>query len=142
MGTRPRSYETAVGVVIVAVLAVVFFLSGGGTAERTHPDRAQTSATAVDGSGTIGFRRLPPEAQQTVRLIRQGGPFRYSQVGAGFANREGHLPAEPRGFYHEYTVDTPGSPDRGARRIVAGQQGQLFYTDDHYRTFKRIIGTG
>jgi ribonuclease T1 len=141
MAARPRSYEAAIGVVIVAVLAIVFFLSGGGTG-KTHPGRQPTHATAVDGAGTVSYRQVPPEAQQTVKRIRRGGPFPYSHDGAVFANREGHLPAEPRGFYHEYTVDTPGSSDRGARRIVAGQQGQLFYTDDHYRTFKRIIGTG
>jgi len=146
MGSRGRSYETAIGVGIVVVLAIVFFLSGGGTPTKTHPDRQATTAAAVDGAatgaGTVRLAELPPEAQHTVRLIRDGGPFPYSQDGAVFANREGHLAPQPRGFYHEYTVDTPGSSDRGARRIVAGQHGRLFYTDDHYRTFKRIIGTG
>ena len=142
MGSRIRSYETAIGVGIVVVLAIVFFLSGGGTASKTHPDRPATTAATVDGGGIVRYAQLPPEGRHTVQLIRDGGPFRYSQDGAVFENREDHLPAQPRGFYHEYTVDTPGSPDRGARRIVAGQQGQLFYTDDHYRTFSRIIGTG
>jgi guanyl-specific ribonuclease Sa len=83
---------------------------------------------------------LPPEAVQTLRLIEAGGPFRYDRDGSVFQNREGLLPQRPRGYYREYTVPTPGSPDRGARRIVSGGDPPqvLYYTDDHYRTFRRI----
>lgn len=76
--------------------------------------------------------------QQTLALIDAGGPFPYRQDGTVFSNREHLLPAEAHGYYHEYTVPTPGSPDRGARRIVMGSQGEAYYTDDHYRSFWRI----
>ena len=83
--------------------------------------------------------QLPPEARQTLALIKQQGPFPYSQDGRVFANREGRLPKRSRGYYREYTVRTPGAKDRGARRIVAGRGGEFYYTDDHYRSFRRII---
>lgn len=81
---------------------------------------------------------LPPEAQQTLRLIERGGPFPYRKDGAVFGNYERRLPARPRGHYREYTVPTPGARDRGARRIVAGGDGERYYTEDHYRSFRRI----
>jgi len=87
---------------------------------------------------TVALSALPPEAQDTVRLVRAGGPFPYARDGVVFGNREGLLPAQRRGYYHEYTVRTPGARDRGARRIVAGANGELYYTGDHYRTFRRI----
>ncbi len=93
----------------------------------------------LDGLATIRVDQLPPEARETLALIAQGGPFPYRQDGVVFQNREGYLPPRPDGYYHEYTVKTPGSPDRGARRIITGSQGELYYTDDHYATFKRII---
>jgi len=141
MASLPRTLETAIGVGIVVVLGIVFFLSGGH-AGGTRVDHRHGGHPDTTSSGSVRLSRLPVEARQTVLLIRRGGPFPYHQDGAVFENREGHLPPQPRGYYHEYTVRTPGSADRGARRIVAGQGGQLFWTDDHYRTFKRIIGTG
>ena len=90
-------------------------------------------------SGDIAANSLPPEARQTIALIKAGGPFPYSRDGVVFNNREGQLPKKARGYYHEYTVKTPGARDRGARRIIAGRDGALYYTDDHYRTFKRVI---
>jgi len=90
-------------------------------------------------SGDIAANSLPPEARQTIALIKAGGPFPYSRDGVVFNNREGQLPKKVRGYYHEYTVKTPGARDRGARRIIAGRDGALYYTDDHYRTFKRVI---
>ena len=91
-------------------------------------------------SGDIRVAQLPPEARQTLALIRAGGPFPYARDGVMFTNREGLLPKRNRGYYREYTVRTPGARDRGARRIVAGANGELYYTDDHYRSFRRIIG--
>lgn len=81
---------------------------------------------------------LPAEALDTIALIQRGGPFAYRQDGQTFGNREGLLPAEARGYYREYTVPTPGSPDRGARRIVTGGDPPTawYYTDDHYRSFR------
>jgi guanyl-specific ribonuclease Sa len=83
---------------------------------------------------------LPDEAVETLARIRAGGPFEYRQDGSVFENRERLLPAQPRGYYREYTVETPGSYDRGARRIVSGGHPpvEFFYTDDHYRSFRRL----
>ncbi|VXC41374.1 Ribonuclease T1 [Arthrobacter sp. 9AX] len=81
---------------------------------------------------------LPAEARSTLALIRSGGPFRYSQDDQVFGNFERVLPRKDRGYYREYTVPTPGESDRGARRIVAGDGGEKYYTDDHYGTFRFI----
>ena len=81
---------------------------------------------------------LPAEAREVVARIRRGGPFPYARDGVTFGNFERALPARSRGYYREYTVSTPGLSHRGARRIVAGREGELYYTDDHYRTFRRI----
>lgn len=96
-------------------------------------------AAAAAFSGDIAERELPREAQATLSVIRGGGPFPYARDGAVFVNREGYLPRRARGYYREYTVPSPAARDRGPRRIVAGRAGELFYTDDHYRTFRRII---
>jgi ribonuclease T1 len=86
----------------------------------------------------IHVRHLPPEGQQTLELIKRGGPFPYKKDGTRFGNREGLLPQQSRNYYKEYTVRTPGLSHRGARRIVAGNGGDYWYTADHYRSFKRI----
>lgn len=90
------------------------------------------------GSTDIPFKQLPVEARDTLQLIKQGGPFPYPRDGIVFSNREHRLPAQPRGYYREYTVKTPGVQHRGARRIVCGIVPECYYTSDHYRTFKRI----
>ena len=94
---------------------------------------------AVALSSEIALEKLPPEARHTVAIIKAGGPFPYQRDGSVFYNREGLLPKHSRGYYREYTVKTPGAKDRDARRIVAGQGGEFYYTDDHYRSFRRII---
>jgi guanyl-specific ribonuclease Sa len=83
---------------------------------------------------------LPPEAQETLRLIDAGGPFPYKRDGIAFQNRERRLPERARGYYREYTVTTPGLNHRGARRIISGGQppAVLYYTADHYNSFRRI----
>jgi ribonuclease T1 len=86
----------------------------------------------------IPLAALPREARATLALIAAGGPFPYDKDGAVFGNREARLPQRERGYYREYTVKTPGARDRGARRIIAGRKGEYYYTDDHYRTFRRI----
>ena len=110
----------------IAVLIGAVAVAAGGWLSREQP-----------GNDAAG---LPPEAVQTLRLIEAGGPFPYDRDGSVFQNREGRLPQRPRGYYREYTVPTPGSRDRGARRIVSGGDPPevLYYTDDHYRTFRRI----
>jgi ribonuclease T1 len=95
--------------------------------------------TAIALSGDIAVGELPLQARATLQLIRAGGPFPYARDGVAFANREGQLPKRPRGYYREFTVTTPDIRGRGPRRIVAGRGGELYYTDDHYRSFRRII---
>lgn len=94
------------------------------------------AASAPAGPALASF--LPPEAHATLRLIAQGGPFPHSQDGSVFGNRERRLPSKPRGYYHEYTVETPGLGHRGARRIITGGQPPdvYYYTDDHYDSFR------
>ena len=94
---------------------------------------------AFSAVGEIKAAALPAEARETIVLIRKGGPFPYQRDGVSFGNREKILPPRERGWYREYTVKTPGASDRGARRIVAGRDGTLYYTSDHYRTFRRIL---
>jgi ribonuclease T1 len=81
---------------------------------------------------------LPAEVRATFDLIRQGGPFPYPRDGIVFGNYERILPQQPRGYYHEYTVKTPGAHNRGARRIVCGIVPECYYTEDHYQSFTRI----
>jgi len=95
------------------------------------------SASAV--AGEVQYQALPREAQQTLALIRAGGPFPYPQDGRTFGNRQGLLPKRGHGYYLEYTVKTPGARDRGARRIVAGGGVEFYYTEDHYGSFRKIV---
>lgn len=96
-------------------------------------------ATALASSGNVRLDELPPEARETLSRIEAGAPLPYSRDGAVFSNREHQLPSRERGYYREYTVATPGVRGRGPRRIVSGRGGEYYYTDDHYRTFRRII---
>jgi ribonuclease T1 len=91
------------------------------------------------GMGTVREPRLPAEARRTLILIDKGGPYPYARDGVVFGNFEGHLPKHRRGYYHEYTVPTPGSRDRGARRLVTGRGGETYYTDDHYESFRAVL---
>lgn len=101
--------------------------------------------TVFDSSevGNIAFNALPAEGQETHRLIHQGGPFPFEKDGVVFGNYERSLPTHKRGYYREYTVRTPGSRDRGARRIVCGGQSTMpdacYYTADHYASFRKIV---
>lgn len=98
---------------------------------RTHDAGAPLQSIAVS--------ELPPEARDTLHLILQGGPFSYPRDGVVFGNYEHKLPLQQRGYYHEYTVKTPGAHNRGARRIVCGSLTECYYSGDHYRTFRRIV---
>jgi ribonuclease T1 len=118
---------------IGAAAALMSALVVGGAVTATTADAAATSV------GSICYGDLPSQAYDTLDLIDQGGPYPYSQDGTVFSNREGVLPSEPSGYYHEYTVITPGSSTRGARRIVTGEETQEdYYTSDHYATFDLI----
>jgi guanyl-specific ribonuclease Sa len=122
-------------VVLVAALAVGYGVRtwDGDGSGGPNPGTATTSAAAV------ALSALPPQAAATVELIRRGGPFPYpDNDGVVFHNFEHRLPSESDGYYHEYTVPTPGSPDRGTRRIITGADGEFWYTGDHYETFERV----
>ncbi len=111
-----------------------------------------SASSLVNAKGLFGLQtgnadeiqvaELPKEAQATLNLIRSGGPFPYDKDGVIFGNREKLLPKQKRGYYSEYTVKTPGARNRGARRLVVGGEPksstEIYYTDDHYQTFKRV----
>ncbi|MCX4745304.1 ribonuclease [Kitasatospora sp. NBC_01287] len=102
------------------------------------PTAVFASDAHADVSGDICQSALPSQADHTLDLIAQGGPFPYSEDGETFQNREGVLPSEPYGFYQEYTVTTPGAGNRSTRRIVTGEDGSDYYTSDHYESFSLI----
>ena len=128
---------------LIVGLAVVIVLAGGWALLRT-PDAPTTTA----GASTCPLASLPREAADTVRVIRSGGPFAFPRNdGVVFGNREGHLPRQTRGYYHEYTVVTPGSSSRSTRRIITGgapltNPPQYFYTNDHYDSFCLVTDEG
>lgn len=95
-----------------------------------------------DAISAIFIAELPPEARATLQLIKHGGPFPYARDGAAFGNFERILPPQPRDYYREYTVKTPGARNRGARRIVCGVLPECYYTANHYRSFRRIREEG
>jgi ribonuclease T1 len=124
----------------VAVLAGLSLMAA--VQARETPEKPAAPAAMP----TIAVADLPREGRKTLELIKKGGPFPYNKDGTTFHNRERLLPRQPRGYYSEYTVRTPFSRDRGARRIVAGKgstgdpatSGEYYYTADHYRSFARI----
>jgi len=135
-GGRHRS-ASALAKLGLALFVVVGITSATATAFARAP-------ATDNGVATVALADLPAEARQTEQLIRNGGPFPYAKDGTVFGNRERVLPREKRGFYREYTVKTPGSRDRGARRIVCGglqptAPQACYYTADHYSSFKRIV---
>jgi ribonuclease T1 len=112
---------------------------------QSHVDareRAPDSGAMSRDLPAILAADLPKEARATLALIVKGGPFPYSKDGVTFSNRERALTKQPRGYYREYTVKTPGAKNRGARRIVCGTPKssvlECYYTDDHYATFRKI----
>ncbi|HEY1297709.1 MAG TPA: ribonuclease domain-containing protein [Chloroflexota bacterium] len=132
--------------VVALVLGMLAALgcTAGATAQRpaaaptTQAALAKPAVDPASGLPVIHVADLPPEAGKTLGLIERGGPFPHRQDGATFQNREGLLPSRRAGYYKEYTVDTPGSDDRGARRIVAGASGERYWTNDHYDSFAWI----
>jgi ribonuclease T1 len=122
----------------------------GASASQATTQLGQAASTTPAASGAqersalaaVTKAQLPAEAAETLRLIKAGGPFPFGEDGVLFRNSAGLLPQHPRGYYHAYTVRTPGSADRGKRRIVCGgqrrQTSDCYYTDDYYASFKRI----
>ncbi|MEV6115491.1 ribonuclease domain-containing protein [Streptomyces sp. NPDC052109] len=140
----------APGRALVGLLAVVLAVllagcssgtgSGAGASTGARPAGSSVSVPAwAHGMRTVEQSQLPAEARRTLALIDKGGPFPYAKDGVVFGNFEGRLPKHQRGYYHEYTVSTPGSRDRGARRIVTGQTGEIYYTGDHYNSFRAVL---
>ncbi len=122
--------------------ALTCFLLAAATALPAQA-RWLTDRPAESQPATVQVAELPRQGRETYELIRRGGPFPYGKDGAVFGNRERSLPTEKRGFYREYTVTTPGSRDRGARRIVCGGPARApyacYYTADHYASFRKIV---
>ncbi|MFD4377755.1 ribonuclease domain-containing protein [Streptomyces sp. NPDC058486] len=118
--------------------------SATAAAEPSGPATASAAPAASRASDlpTVREAELPREARETLALIRAGGPFPYARDGAVFSNFERILPRRERGYYHEYTVRTPGERDRGARRIVTGRDGERYYTADHYESFREVVADG
>jgi ribonuclease T1 len=139
--SRSRGRITAALVGLVVLVVVGWFVRTQVVDDETSPAGSPASvSTGVPGADSglpvRSLSSLPAEAASTWQLVRRGGPFRYPRDdGAVFENREKVLPGKDSGYYHEYTVPTPGSPDRGVRRLVTGAGHELYYTGDHYRSF-------
>jgi guanyl-specific ribonuclease Sa len=133
-GNRMRQLKPLLALAVLVLLAL-WWQHQRVAAPATGTPGAATQQAAP---GMPAF--LPPEARTTLALIARGGPFPHRQDGVVFENRERRLPQQPRGYYHEYTVDTPGLDYRGARRIITGGTPPVayWYTDDHYRSFHRF----
>jgi guanyl-specific ribonuclease Sa len=128
-------------VVVALLVALGWWLQEGRQDAAGAPPpqaTAEATPTLLPQASLPAF--LPPEARATLAFIKGGGPFPHPQDGGVFGNREGHLPQRERGFYREYTVETPGLAHRGARRIVTGGRPPrvYYYTDDHYDSFRRF----
>jgi guanyl-specific ribonuclease Sa len=126
---------------LVAALAV--FVTALWQQRAEYAPKTRTTHASVPVSKWSRVQEVVPAGERdallaTLALIDRGGPFRSRQDGSTFSNREAQLPVQPRGYYREYTVATPGSPDRGARRVVQGREGDTWYSNDHYNTFVRI----
>jgi guanyl-specific ribonuclease Sa len=132
---------------LVALVALVLALAVGYGVKAlnadddgpAHPLPGSASTSPSAASSSVALSALPAQVAATVRLVERGGPFPYPHNdGVVFHNNERHLPREPDGYYREYTVPTPGSTDRGARRLIIGKPGEYWYTGDHYETFQRV----
>ena len=150
-----RQTVKTVAIVFVTIIVTSFFIrwtaDHDGESITIFGDDSSSASSSASGSVQTGDtdpdsglpwvreEELPVEGQATLALIDQGGPFPYDKDGSTFGNFEGLLPDHPRGYYAEYTVITPGSSDRGARRIIAGDGGELFWTEDHYESFSRVL---
>lgn len=159
---RTRSQWISALVALLVALAAYFWQQHSGTPDSARPSsHASQQSVPVNPGQTVGspskdpqaahdgtdptsglplvrIGELPAEAAHTIELIDSNGPYPYDRDGVVFGNFEGFLPEHERGYYHEYTVPTPGESDRGARRIIEGDAHELYYTGDHYASFERI----
>jgi ribonuclease T1 len=133
-----------IGKTLLALVIALIGTVGAATVATAAPAPPAVVAAAQPACGDTSSYQvdplsgLPAQATDTVDLIEQGGPYPYPEDGEVFQNREALLPDCAEGYYHEYTVDTPGSSDRGTRRIITGSDGEYFYTDDHYESFDLV----
>lgn len=142
MGLQPiRATKSRIGLVVGLALSAVL-----ATSLSTMLVQARTPSSVLPGSAvaSVAYTGLPPQGQEVMEQIRQGGPFQYEKDGTVFGNRERLLPGQRRGYYREYTVPTPGLRHRGAKRIVCGGQqprspDACYYTEDHYSSFRLIV---
>lgn len=123
-------------IVLAAMLCLPLASQGSSQGSSQGPQPAQGSQ---EGLSVIAVAELPVEARDVLRAIKQSGPFAYPRDGVVFNNFEQVLPKRQRGYYHEYTVVTPGVNNRGVRRIISGETNEYYYTADHYQTFIRIL---
>ncbi|SDO74045.1 ribonuclease T1 [Pedococcus dokdonensis] len=159
-----RIARLALAVVVGALVLVLWWWATDGSQDRTGgSDRGGAASTSAAAPGPTGSSSgsptrpvpgsdsglplvrasdLPVQARRTLDLIAAGGPYPYSRDGVVFQNRERLLPRKASGYYHEYTVPTPGEDDRGARRIISGRVGELYWTADHYASFNVIVPSG
>jgi ribonuclease T1 len=121
--------------IIAAILLLLAPLGALAQQREETPQRERIQMALAD----ISVKQLPPEARDTISLIEKNGPYPHDRDGIVFGNFEKRLPVKERGYYNEFTVKTPGVKHRGARRIVTGKGGEKYYSDDHYKTFKRIV---
>ncbi|MEI6372545.1 MAG: ribonuclease domain-containing protein [Actinomycetes bacterium] len=142
---------------LVATLVAFVALTGCGRGSDSSIATGSPAASTSSGEATqeqggvlaptapttslqpITVLQLPPQAVETLKRIRSGGPFPYKQDGVVFQNRERILPKQANGYYHEYTVKKPGESDRGPWRLVTGQDGAVFWTSDHYASFQEVV---
>ena len=139
-----RSHRWSVWIVTLLAAVVVGCSAPGnvaaaGSNATTAPMTVMATTQSSVGLVTIQENELPTQARKTLKLIDSGGPFPFSRDGIVYHNNSGALPHHKDGWYHEYTVATPGAQGRGPRRIVCGSDSTCFWTPDHYSTFKRII---
>lgn len=152
-----RTRQVVSTLATVAVVLALWWLQDRTAEDEPDPSVRDTTSSATpsqgqpqgqpdamperdpDGLPYVALTSLPVEVAETVELIDAGGPFPHpGKDGSTFGNFEGVLPDRARGYYAEYTVETPGVPHRGARRIVAGDGGELYWTEDHYESFERV----
>lgn len=140
MARRVRRPQLA----LLALLLAIGIGYGVRAATRDPGVPARTSAlssTAVVrvSLSTVSLSALPVQAVQVVHEIEAGGPFAFgANDGVVFDNNEHRLPIHGTGYYHEYTVPTPGSAGRGTRRLITAAAGEYYYTGDHYEHFQRV----
>jgi ribonuclease T1 len=130
--------KAALGALIALLATAGVVVPGLDGEESRAPSAAPAGVLAPEAARAELDPSEVAEITRVLSAIDSGAPLPYSEDGQTFQNREGLLPAKPLGYYREYTVETPGSPDRGARRLVIGEQGETYYTDDHYASFTRV----